>query len=56
MKFIGTALLALALAVTATPVAEKEERGLEKRGAVLSAQFATESEVRWSITISLLYI
>ncbi|KAJ7040056.1 glycoside hydrolase family 12 protein [Mycena alexandri] len=44
MKFFGTALLALALSVAASPVAEKEERGLTKRGAVLTAQFATESE------------
>jgi len=45
MKFLGTALLSLVLAVVATPVVEKEERGLQKRGAVLSAQFATESEI-----------
>jgi hypothetical protein len=45
MKFIGTALLALALGATASPVVDKEERSLAKRGAVLTAQFATESEV-----------
>ncbi|KAJ7844922.1 glycoside hydrolase family 12 protein [Mycena olivaceomarginata] len=45
MKFIGTALLALALGVTASPVVDKEERSLAKRGAVLTAQFATESEI-----------
>ncbi|KAJ7611124.1 glycoside hydrolase family 12 protein [Mycena polygramma] len=45
MKFVATAFLALALAASASPVADKEERGIEKRGAVLSAQFATESEI-----------
>jgi hypothetical protein len=44
MKFT-TAILALALnTVLASPVKE-EERSLDKRGAVLTAQFATESEV-----------
>jgi hypothetical protein len=51
MKLLGTALLSLVIAVVATPVAEKEERGLQKRGAVLSAQFATESEVGSSIHV-----
>ncbi|KAJ7311758.1 glycoside hydrolase family 12 protein [Mycena albidolilacea] len=45
MKFIGTALLALTLGVAASPVVDKEERSLAKRGAVLTAQFATESEI-----------
>ncbi|KAJ7663239.1 glycoside hydrolase family 12 protein, partial [Mycena polygramma] len=45
MKFIATALLALAAVSSASPIVDKEERGLEKRGAVLSAQFATESEI-----------
>ncbi|KAJ7284646.1 concanavalin A-like lectin/glucanase domain-containing protein [Mycena rebaudengoi] len=44
MKFT-TAILALALnTVLASPVKE-EERSLDKRGAVLTAQFATESEI-----------
>ncbi|KAJ7120602.1 glycoside hydrolase family 12 protein [Mycena crocata] len=42
MKFTAT-LLALALSALASPV--KEEKSLAKRGAVLTAQFATESEV-----------
>jgi hypothetical protein len=48
MKFTA-AILAFALtAVLATPV--KEERELEKRGAVLTAQFATESEVSYLLS------
>ncbi|KAJ6458323.1 glycoside hydrolase family 12 protein [Mycena vitilis] len=45
MKFIGTTLLALVAAVSASPSGKKEENRLEKRGAVLSGQFSSESEI-----------
>ncbi|KAJ7051326.1 glycoside hydrolase family 12 protein [Mycena amicta] len=52
MKFLGTALLAFALGVAASPIVEKEEeRSLSKRGAVLTAQFATESEINGRFTL-----
>ncbi|KAJ7053397.1 glycoside hydrolase family 12 protein [Mycena amicta] len=52
MKFLGTALFALALGVAASPIVEKEEeRSLSKRGAVLTAQFATESEINGRFTL-----
>ncbi|KAF5349626.1 hypothetical protein D9756_008973 [Leucocoprinus leucothites] len=48
MKLLS--LLTLAVAVLAVPVKE-ETRSLEKRGAVLTAQFATESEANGRFTL-----
>ncbi|KAK7014404.1 concanavalin A-like lectin/glucanase domain-containing protein [Favolaschia claudopus] len=47
MKVFATVFLALTLGAVASPVPENDERevGLAKRGAVLTAQFATESEI-----------
>jgi hypothetical protein len=45
--YLTLASLALALAVDASPLADAKERALVKRGAVLTGQFSSESEVRF---------